>query len=451
VSLLAVALAAGSGCGATPDPGVIVVAAASSGPAGFGPADLASAYALDRTRQPDHPLVAIINFAHYADAESDLAAYRSQYGLPPCTVAGGCLTIVNQTGAASPLPAPPDAGDTYWNPAAAGGLQMVSAVCPRCTLLLVEGADSGGMLAAQAVAARLGAAVIVDSWVVQKTAGQTLETHFTLDRPVSIFSALWAGGGKVAFDPDQYPATSAQVIAVGSTKLVRSPGSARGWSESASTYSQSSCSKSVPIPDFQSGIATGCTFRGTPDISIAGDFDSPVALHVHGQWTTGGGATTVAALAAGIYALYDLGAATPRFAYAHPDAWFDITTGRGGACDSAACAAGRGWDPATGFGSPNGARLNQLSPRPMDPPDLAEPPAPADLSPAPPPAADAGIDAAPNPRSDDAAIGDAHGGCTLAGRAPAPGGPACALVLALAALFARCGFPSRRLRRTSNP
>src|SRR6516164_9513627 len=40
----------------------------------------------------------------YSNAESDLAAYRSRYTLPPCTVASGCLTIVNQMGQPSPLP-----------------------------------------------------------------------------------------------------------------------------------------------------------------------------------------------------------------------------------------------------------------------------------------------------------------------------------------------------------
>ena len=43
-------------------------------------------------------------------AESDLAAYRSFYGLPPCTTANGCFRKVNQTGGTVPPAAQPGLG-----------------------------------------------------------------------------------------------------------------------------------------------------------------------------------------------------------------------------------------------------------------------------------------------------------------------------------------------------
>src|SRR5215813_13870819 len=82
-------------------------------PSGLGPADLASAYKLNAAITST-ATIAIVDAFHYANAESDLAMYRSTFGLPPCTVASGCLRIVNQNGAASPLPAAPPAGDD-WN------------------------------------------------------------------------------------------------------------------------------------------------------------------------------------------------------------------------------------------------------------------------------------------------------------------------------------------------
>src|SRR5579859_5342527 len=67
-------------------------------PSGLGPADLASAYKLDPTKTST-ATVAIVDAFAYPNAASDLATYRSQFGLPACTVANGCLTIDNSQGA----------------------------------------------------------------------------------------------------------------------------------------------------------------------------------------------------------------------------------------------------------------------------------------------------------------------------------------------------------------
>ena len=53
-------------------------------PSGFGPPDLASAYKLDTSLKPG-ATIAIVDAYDYPNAESDLAKYRSQYGLPACT------------------------------------------------------------------------------------------------------------------------------------------------------------------------------------------------------------------------------------------------------------------------------------------------------------------------------------------------------------------------------
>ena len=63
-----------------------------------------------------------------------LTAYRAQYGLPPCTAASGCFRKVNQSGVTAPLPVP-DAG---WAGEISLDLDMVSAICPTCPILLVE-------------------------------------------------------------------------------------------------------------------------------------------------------------------------------------------------------------------------------------------------------------------------------------------------------------------------
>ena len=70
-------------------------------------------------------------------AESDLAAYRSYFKLPPCTTANGCFHKVNQTGGTDVS----GIGDWGWGLEIALDMEMVSAACPNCNILLVE-ADS---------------------------------------------------------------------------------------------------------------------------------------------------------------------------------------------------------------------------------------------------------------------------------------------------------------------
>src|SRR5262249_27227167 len=79
---------------------------------GFGPPDLQAAYKIN-TQGGQNATIAIVDAFGYKNAESDLATYRSQFGLPPCTIANGCLKIVNQTGQTSPLPPEPSANDDW--------------------------------------------------------------------------------------------------------------------------------------------------------------------------------------------------------------------------------------------------------------------------------------------------------------------------------------------------
>jgi len=85
----------------TNDAGQVVVNAA---PQGFGPPDLASAYALP-TSGGSGKTVALVDANDDPYAESDLATYRTQYGLPACTTANGCFRKVNQEGQQSNYPA----------------------------------------------------------------------------------------------------------------------------------------------------------------------------------------------------------------------------------------------------------------------------------------------------------------------------------------------------------
>ncbi|MET8956427.1 peptidase S8, partial [Streptomyces sp. NPDC004533] len=97
---------------------------------GYVPSDLRSAYNLGSTSGSGRT-VAIVDAMNDPNAESDLATYRSAYGLPSCTTANGCFRKVNQNGQASPLPS----ADYGWAEEISLDLDMVSATCPGCHIL----------------------------------------------------------------------------------------------------------------------------------------------------------------------------------------------------------------------------------------------------------------------------------------------------------------------------
>ena len=139
-------------CNATPAPGTASclalirtdvkaqALAANATPAGHGASDLQSAYKLPSSTAGRGQTVAIVDAFDNADVESDLAVYRAQYGLPACTTANGCFRKVNQSGQSSPLPV----GDGGWAYEMSLDVDMVSAACPNCHILVVEASSAYG-------------------------------------------------------------------------------------------------------------------------------------------------------------------------------------------------------------------------------------------------------------------------------------------------------------------
>ena len=112
------------------------VPAALTTPKGVGASTIESAYKLPVTKGGTGQTVAIVDAFSTPHLASDLAVYRKQYGLPPCTTASGCLRIVNQQGKPSPLPRPDPTG---WGVEETLDVSMVSAACPLCKIIVVEG------------------------------------------------------------------------------------------------------------------------------------------------------------------------------------------------------------------------------------------------------------------------------------------------------------------------
>jgi subtilase family serine protease len=314
-------------------------------PAGYGPADIQSAYNLSGATGAGRT-VAIVDAYDDPTAEADLATYRSTYGLPACTTSNGCFRKVDQNGATSyPVV---DAG---WATEISLDVDMVSATCPDCHILLVEArsASFANLGAAVNYAAAAGATAISNSY-----GGGDSGASSAYDHPgVAITASTGDGGYEV-----ESPASFDTVVAVGGTSLTRSGG---GWSESAWSGAGSGCSTLNAKPSWQTA-ATQCSGKADADVSAVADPATGVAVYdstpYQGQsgWQVYGGTSASSPIIASVYTMGGVNSAYPaQYTWQNPGALNDVTSGSNGACSPAVwCTSGPGWDGPTGLGTPNG-------------------------------------------------------------------------------------------------
>ena len=317
-------------------------------PSGIGPADLKSAYKLPAGGSG--ATVAIVDAQDDPKAEADLGVYRKQFGLPACTTANGCFKKVNQNGAASPLPKP-DAG---WAGEIALDLDMVSAVCPSCHILLVEAnsaTDANLYKAVDYAAAH--AKYVSNSWGGGETSTQTADdAHFNHPGVAITVSSGDDGTGA------EYPSSSKYVTSVGGTSLRKASGT-RGWTEAAWSGAGSGCSKYDAKATWQN-VTTKCAKRASSDVSAVADPQTGVAVYISYQssgWAVYGGTSASSPIIASVYALAGTpgaGDSPASYPYSHAASLFDVTSGRNGSCGAPICTSGAGWDGPTGLGTPNG-------------------------------------------------------------------------------------------------
>jgi subtilase family serine protease len=351
-------------------------AAPAAAPSGYGPADLASAYKLPTTTAGAGQTVAIVDAFNDPTAASDLNVYRSQFGLPACTVATGCFRQVNQTGAASPLPAT----DTGWAQEESLDVDMVSAVCPNCKIILVEASSASDADLTKAVntAASMGATEISNSYGGSETSSETSLNSAYNHPGVAITASAGDSGYGVEF-----PAAVPTVTSVGGTALTHAT-NARGWSEtvwgsanSAGIFGTggtgSGCSKYEAKPTFQHDSL--CAKRTVADVSAVADPNTGVAVYDSTAdssgnvgWLQFGGTSVSSPIIAGVYALaggVSTSVSGASLAYSHTASLYDVTSGVNVNCktggflglggkNSYLCQAGAGYDGPTGLGTPNG-------------------------------------------------------------------------------------------------
>lgn len=315
--------------------------------AGYTPCDLRSAYALPSAGGAGQT-VAIVDAYNDPNVESDLAAYRAAYGLPPCTTANKCFRKVSQTGGTR-YPS----SNVGWSEEISLDVDMVSAVCPTCHVLLVEANTNSvnNLLAAENTAAALGATAISNSWTANEFSSETsYDSYFHHGIPITVSSGD-AGYGVA------WPASSPYVTAVGGTSLVPASNN-RGWAETAWSGAGSGCSAYEPKLPVQTDA--GCATRTVADVSAVADPNTGVATYdSYGEsgWLVFGGTSVAAPIVASVYALAGNGSTItpPNYAYANSGSLFDVTSGTNGVCaGSYLCTALSGYDGPTGLGTPNG-------------------------------------------------------------------------------------------------
>ena len=310
------------------------VAPLASPPSGYGPPDLQSAYALPSATAGSGLTVAVVDAYNLDSAEADLAAYRTQFGLAPCTTANGCFHKVDQNGGTN-YPVIP-ASKYGWDIEIDLDIDMVSAICPNCKILLVE-ADSNDYsdlgTAENTAASWPGVVAVSNSYAGAEGSGETsLDTYY--NHPgVAITASTGDCGYGCAGDKRGigYPAASPQVVAVGGTRLARD-GSARGWTESAWGHDKagagSGCSRYEPKPAWQHDA--GCSKRTEADVSAVADPATGVAIYENGVWYVEGGTSAASPIVAATYALAGTPAAgtyPARYLYGHPA---NLNDARGG-------------------------------------------------------------------------------------------------------------------------
>ena len=322
-------------------------------PSGLEPADLQKRYNLPITKGTG-TVVAIVDAYDNPNIASDLAVYRSEFGLPTAN-----FTKYNQNGQTSNYPS----GSPGWGTEEDLDVDMVSAACPNCAIDLVEanGADTADLEAAEAEAAKL-SHIISNSWICYGS--NSCDNASAFDSPGVLYLAA---SGDDGYDENGNPESFGNVVSVGGTQLQKS---GTGFTESAWNDAGGGCSNNgsgagITKPSWQDD--TGCSYRTDSDVSSEAGCNPGVAEYdTYGGpgWFQECGTSAASPLNAGVFGL----AGNAQKLDAAKKFWklkkkkykkelHDITTGSDGSCGgSYLCTAVTGYDGPTGWGTPNGIK-----------------------------------------------------------------------------------------------
>ena len=293
--------------------------------------------------------------------DESLDGYDSYYGLPACTESNGCLTIVNESGQSSPLPANISSG---WNDEIALDVETAHMMCQTCKILLVEANTAGvaDLATSEATASSFNPVAISNSYG-SSTENASYDSYYEHTGMAIVASSGDSGATNVS-----WPADLPNVVAASGTTL--SINSNNTWAgETVWSSSGGGCSTNS-APAWQLALSNwstaGCgSYRAYGDISADADPNSGMAVYLAtsstaGSWYEIGGTSLSSPLIASMYALAggvlsNNNAVSILYGSFNSQNSHDITSGND--CTSTIttnCTAGVGFDTPSGLGSPNG-------------------------------------------------------------------------------------------------
>jgi subtilase family serine protease len=361
-------------------------------PVGYNPTDLANAYHLPAASVGNAGTVAVIDAGAYPTLEQDLATYRSQFGLPACTIASGCLKVANYLG--GPPIGPASTASEKQTEEQLGfettlDIDMASAACPGCHLIEIQVPLADGSTATQTdaetsakdFASAVTTAINMGANAISISFQFNSDDAMSTGDPAKALShqgvAIVASAGDNAAEGKQsgWPQNLDTVVSVGGTSLYTTNAAGTEYTQTAWSDTGSGCAMNLPPANGQpSAIAANCQgHRASTDISAVADPSTGVATYdtyapatgTPADWTIAGGTSAGSPFIAALYARGGnlAGVLGPNTLYSAPSSDFtDVTLGQNSPpafCQNeqeaqALCKAGVGWDGPTGIGTPAG-------------------------------------------------------------------------------------------------
>jgi hypothetical protein len=333
---------------------------ATSPPGGWTPIELEAAYGLPATGGTGTIIATYIG-NHYTNAESDVAVYRSMYGMTPCTSANGCFTQITDSGGTD-FTGLTDDGCNGFIGEESLDVDMLMAGCPNCKIIVMEGGDHA---AAIATASKLGAVSMNMSWGYTASLSDC-ESVWVPPAGLALFGA--SGDQGYTASPGA-PSACAAVVAVGWTQLA-TDSSARGYADTipANWGSAGGCDPTIPKSSWQADPS--CSSRMISDVSANGDNVAAYCTSPAGSanWRVTGGSSAASPFTSGVLATLGItgGSFDPAWLYANASKFWDVTTGGPVQnCPSGSatyfCSPIPGYDGPTGVGTPYGPMLTGIA------------------------------------------------------------------------------------------
>ena len=376
------------------------------------PTDVVAAYNIPQSSSAKGKIVALIELPS-TNALADVNAYRQAFNIPqlaqcptdakgvPTPNGTPCFARVGEDGTVNSVGTDDCPG---WSGETGLDMDMVSAACPDCSIVLVEATTSADLPQMNQIAASvLKPAAVSNSWGgAENGPGQDDQSPF--NNPTTLTFVASGDSGYMDEDDNNgqiagsdFPSSSPYVVAVGGTTLMGGGGAYAEvvWNDDAQQQGAgaggSGCSGEFGMPTYQSGSGFSfgsCAMRASVDLAAAAEFNPSggggggggqgggiAAYDADDQgWNPVVGTSAACPLVAAIMTRVGLaGKDNHELFYKHIDAFHDVTDGTNdndGLCSDVMCNAGPGWDGPSGLGTPDATKLAALA--------AASSPAPAD-------------------------------------------------------------------------